>query len=69
MGLVVSCDVFATELAVKRTRIWLKNCWNERWIWEVILPFAHLVENCEMESEKRRMSLMSFVGLCVSALG
>ena len=61
MGLFVSCYAFAKELAVKRTRAWLRNCWNERWIWELILPFHHLVENRELESEQRTISLMSFV--------
>ena len=49
----------------KETRAWLKKL-LERWIWEVILPFRYLVENCELESEKRTISLLSFVGLHVS---
>ena len=44
-----------------------ENCWNERWIWEVPLPFFYLVENRELKLEKRMMSLMSVVGLHVSA--
>ena len=65
MGLIFSCYVFANGLDVKRRRTWLKNCWNERWIWEVFLPFAH--HGRELESEQRTISLMSFVGLHVSA--